>query len=222
MVCLLDTSFFQAGILPSLLTSYPHDVVSIKKQDFSNYLVNENVCAWISEGTYAPEEEGSKRDDARKVNQGLESKSKKFWIFLSLGSSLQCKQKRDLGRAVLQCIGSGTKFRMDRNRIFPKNQKSGPKSSGPLCANGARGLTQGDEEGKWDLELVGLSWNFCDLQQGPQHLCAPAPVSRCLGSGTDSCHRPRAGILATASPPAWYDCLHVSKQTHSHNLRTKG
>lgn len=112
MVCLLDTSFFQAGILPSLVTSYPHGVVSIMKQDFSNYLVNENVCVWISEGTCDPEEEGSKRDDARKVKWGLESKSKKFWIFLSHGSSLQCKQERDLGRAVLQCIGSGTKFRM--------------------------------------------------------------------------------------------------------------
>ena len=67
-----------------------------------------------------------------------------------------------------------------------------------------RGLKQGDKEGKWDLESAGLSWNFCDLQQGPQHLCALAPVPRCLGSGTDSCHRPRAGILATASPAAWY------------------
>lgn len=158
MVCLLGASFFQAGILPSLLTSHPHGVMSVMKQDFSNYLVNENVCVWISEGTYAPEEEGSKRDDARKVNRGLESKSKKFWIFLSLGSSLQCKQERDLSRSVLQCIGSGTKFRMDRDRIFPENQESGPKSSGPLCANGARVKT------RWQGRKVGFGVGGPELE----------------------------------------------------------
>lgn len=58
MSMLAGASFFQAGILPSLLTSHPHGVMSVMKQDFSNYLVN-SVCVWISEGTYAPEEEGS-------------------------------------------------------------------------------------------------------------------------------------------------------------------
>ena len=127
MVCLLDTSFFQAGILPSLLTSYPHDVVSIKKQDFSNYLVNENVCAWISEGTYAPEEEGSKRDDARKVNQGLESKSKKFWIFLS---HCNVSRREIWAELCFSALGLGQSSEWTGTEYFQKTRSLVPSHQG--------------------------------------------------------------------------------------------
>lgn len=38
------------------------------------------------QGDRSPEEGSKRRDDARKVGRGLESQSKKFWIFLSLGN----------------------------------------------------------------------------------------------------------------------------------------
>lgn len=143
---------FRLGFCPSCSPHIP--TVPDTEQAFSNYLVDEYVCVWISEGTRGPEEEGSKRgDDARKVgalNPSLRNSGSSCHLGAHCGGNRReiwaepCFSAIDLG----QCAEWTS-----RRKCFQKTRHLGPKSSGPLCKCG-EGI-----KGK----VITMRWKECGI-----------------------------------------------------------
>ena len=130
MVCLLDTSFFQAGILPSLLTSYPHDVVSIMKQDFSNYPVNENVCAWISEGTMPLKKKVQREMMLEKLIGALNLSLRNSGSSYHLGVHCNVSRREIWAELCFSALGLGQSSEWTGTEYFQKTRSLVPSHQG--------------------------------------------------------------------------------------------